>query len=93
MALSFGIPVWNLHRALADCFYLSEVFKRCENLEDILLKATEPRFLYKAIVSYEERSLAKNAGFRWNTPVEGAWAKKLTAQEAINLDFKVIKLS
>ena len=93
LALSFGIPVWNLHRALADCFYLSEVFKRCENLEDILLKATEPRFLYKAIVSYEERSLAKNAGFRWNTPVEGAWAKKLTAQEAINLDFKVIKLS
>ena len=89
LALSFSIPVWNLHRALSDCFYISEVFKKCNNLEELLLKATEPRSLYKALVSYEERYLAKNAGFRWNTPVEGAWSKKLTAEEASNLDFKV----
>ena len=92
LALSFSIPVWNLHRALADCFYISEVFKKCENLEEILIKATEPRFLYKALVSYEERSLAKKAGFRWNNPSEGAWAKKLTVEEAKNLDFEVQKL-
>ncbi len=89
LALSFSIPVWNLHRALSDCFYISEVFKKCDNLEELLVKATEPRFLYKALVSYEERNLAKNAGFRWNTPVEGAWSKKLTAEEADNLEFKV----
>ena len=89
LALSFSIPVWNLHRALSDCFYISEVFKKCDNLEELLLKATEPRFLYKALVSYEERNLAKNAGFRWNTPVEGAWSKKLTAEEADKLEFKV----
>ncbi len=89
LALSFSIPVWNLHRALSDCFYLSEVFKKCDNLEELLLKATEPRFLYKALVSYEERNLAKNAGFRWNTPIEGAWSRKLTAEEANNLEFKV----
>ena len=89
LALSFSIPVWNLHRALSDCFYISEVFKKCDNLEELLLKATEPRFLYKALVSYEERNLAKNAGFRWNTPIEGAWSKKLTAEEANNLEFKV----
>lgn len=34
LALSFSIPVWNLHRALSDCFYISEVFKKCENLEE-----------------------------------------------------------
>ena len=89
LALSFSIPVWNLHRALSDCFYISEVFKKCENLEELLLKATEPRFLYKALVSYEERSLAKNAGFRWNSPVEGAWSRRLTANEANNLEFRV----
>ena len=44
---------------------------------------------YKALVSYEERSLAKKAGFRWNNPVQGAWAKKLTVEEANSLDFKV----
>ncbi len=85
LALSFSIPVWNLHRALSDCFYISEVFKKCDNLEELLLKATEPRFLYKALVSYEDRSLAKNAGFRWNSPVQGAWSRKLTT----NLDFRV----
>ncbi len=89
LALSFSIPVWNLHRALSDCFYISEVFKKCDNLEELLLKATEPRFLYKAMVSYEERYLAKNAGFRWDTPVKGAWSKKLTAEEASNLNFEV----
>ncbi len=89
LALSFGVPVWNLHRALSDCYYLSEVFKKCENLEDILLKATEPRHLYKAIVSYEDRTLAKNAGFRWNSPIQGAWTRKLSEDEAINLDFEV----
>ena len=89
LALSFSIPVWNLHRALSDCLYLSEVFKKCHNLEEMLLKATEPRFLYKALVSYEERTLAKNAGFTWNSPVQGAWSKKLTTEEAKNLEFKV----
>jgi len=89
LALSFSIPVWNLHRALSDCFYISEVFKKCDNLEELLLKATEPRFLYKALISYEDRSLAKNAGFRWNSPVQGAWSRKLTTDEAKNLDFRV----
>ena len=40
-------------------------------------------------MSYEDRSLAKNAGFRWNNPEQGAWAKKLTVEEANSLDFKV----
>ena len=89
LALSFSIPVWSIHRALSDCIYLSEVFKKCENLEKLLIKATEPKYLYKALVSYEERSLAKKAGFLWNSPVEGAWARKLTPEDAFNLDFSV----
>jgi len=89
LAIGFNIPVWNLHRALSDCYYIAEVFKRIDNLENILLKATEPKYLYKAIVSYEDRSLAKNAGFRWNTHVHGAWTKKLSETEAIELNFKV----
>ena len=92
LALAFKIPVWNLHRALSDCYYISEVFKRCENLEELLLKASEPRFLFKAIVSYEQRELAKQAGFRWNQPVQGAWTKKMSKDEASTLDFKVLLL-
>ncbi len=89
LALAFNIPVWNLHRALSDCYYISEVFKKIDNLEDILLKATEPKYVYKAIVSYEDRSLAKKAGFRWNSHVQGAWTRKLSEAEATELDFKV----
>ena len=93
LALSFDIPVWKLHRALSDCFYLSEVFKKCVNLEEMLIKASVPRSLYKAIVSYEDRALAKKAGFLWNGPVNGAWARKLTEEELIELDFKVERIS
>ena len=89
LALAFQIPVWNLHRALSDCYYISEVFKKCENLEDLLIKATEPRFLFKAIVSYDQRALAKEAGFRWNSPVLGAWTKKMSEDEAKKLEFEV----
>ena len=89
LALAFNIPVWNLHRALSDCYYISEIFKRIDSLEEILLKAIEPKYLYKAIVSYEDRILAKNAGFRWNSPVQGAWTRKLSETEATELDFKV----
>ena len=89
LALAFQIPVWNLHRALSDCYYISEVFKKCENLEDLLIKATEPRFLFKAIVSYDQRGLAKEAGFRWNSPVQGAWTKKMSKDEAEKLEFEV----
>ena len=89
LALAFNIPVWNLHRALSDCYYISEVFKKIENLENILIKATEPKYLYKALVSYEDRSLAKNAGFRWNSPVQGAWTRKLSEKEAIEIGFEV----
>lgn len=89
LALGFGVPVWSLHRALSDCFYLSEVFKKCDDLELILLKALEPRLLYKAIVSYEDRYLAKNAGFRWNDPIQGAWTRRLTENEALEIGFKV----
>ena len=41
------------------------------------------------LVTYEERFLAKNAGFKWNSHVQGAWSRKLTNDEAKNLNFRV----
>ena len=93
LALAFQVPVWKLHRALSDCYYIAEVFKKCENLEELLIKATEPRYLFKAIVSYEQRGQAKQAGFRWNSPVQGAWTKKMSQDEAKGLEFDVQLLS
>ncbi len=89
LALAYGVPVWSAHRALTDCIYLAEVFSRCIDLEILILHALEPRTLMIAKVSYEERHLAKKAGFRWNDPVLGAWSKRMTFREASSLDFPV----
>ena len=90
LALAYEIPVWSAHRALTDCIYLAEVFRRCSDLEDLLLKGLEPRKLMRAKVSFEQRHLAKEAGFRWNDLIPGAWSRRLSAREASNLKFPVI---
>ena len=89
LALAYGIPVWAAHRALTDCIYLAEVFQRCDDLEQRLVHGLEPRFLYKAQVSYDQRHLAREAGFRWNDPVPGAWSRRLSVREAKALAFAV----
>ena len=89
LALAYGVPVWNAHRALTDCIYLSEVFKRCSELEKLLIRALEPKVLIRAEISYEERGLAKNAGFRWNDAIKGAWSRKMSRREMQKLQFPV----
>ena len=90
LALAYEIPVWAAHRALTDCIYLAEVFRRCDDLEQLIERGLEPRQLMRAQVSYDDRHLARDAGFRWNEPVKGAWARRLSAREASNLDFPVV---
>ena len=90
LALAYGIPVWSAHRALTDCIYLAEVFRRCDDLESLLIRGLEPRQLMRAQVSYDDRQLAKDAGFRWNDPVKGAWTRRLSEREASELAFSVV---
>jgi len=89
LALAYGVPVWAAHRALTDCIYLAQVFERCADLEDLLVQAMEPRRLYRARLSYEERHKAREAGFRWNQPVSGAWSRRLSEREVALLPFPV----
>ncbi|WP_420063716.1 3'-5' exonuclease [Prochlorococcus marinus] len=89
LALAYGVPVWNAHRALTDCIYLAEVFKRCSELEKLLIRALEPKVLIRAEISYEERYLAKNAGFRWNDSIKGAWSRKMSRRDIEKLEFPV----
>ncbi|SBO42419.1 3'-5' exonuclease [Cyanobium sp. NIES-981] len=89
LALAYGVPVWAAHRALTDCIYLAQVLQRCRQLEALLVAAREPRQLFRAQLSYAERHKAKQAGFRWNDPVPGAWSRRLSAREASALPFPV----
>ena len=89
LALAYGVPVWAAHRALTDCIYLVQVFERCGDLEALLAAALQPRLLYRAKLPYAERHKAKEAGFRWNHPVAGAWSRRLSQQEVSALPFAV----
>ena len=89
LALAYGVPVWAAHRALTDCIYLVQVFQRCDELEALLQAALEPRRLVRARLSYDERQLAKDAGFRWNDPVPKAWSRRLSEREIAALPFPV----
>ena len=90
LALAYGVPVWAAHRAHTDCIYLAQVFERCADLEALLQAALEPRRLYRARLSYEERHKAREAGFRWNEPISGAWSRRLSEREASLLSFPVV---
>ena len=87
LALAHGVPVWAAHRALTDCIYLAQVFERCDDLQGLLQNAQQPRFLYQALVSYDDRQLAKDAGFSWNNDGSKTWTRKLTEAEAGELPF------
>ena len=89
LALAYGVPVWNAHRALTDCIYLAEVFKRCRELEKMLIRSLEPKVLLRAEISYEKRHLARNAGFRWNDAIKGAWSRKMSRRDMEKLEFPV----
>jgi len=93
LALAYGVPVWAAHRALTDCTYLAQVFERCADLEQLLLAALEPRQLFRAQLGYAERHQARQAGFRWNDPVAGAWTRRLSEREVRALPFPVEKVS
>lgn len=93
LALAHGVPVWAAHRALTDCLYLAHVFRACENLKELLVAAQAPKFLYHAMVSYDDRELAKQAGFRWNEPHSPrAWSRRMTEDQAGRLGFAVRKV-
>jgi len=89
LALAYGVPVWAAHRALTDCIYLAQVLERCDGLDGLLQQALEPKLLYRARLSYSERQQAKDAGFRWNDPIQGAWTRRLSEREAKALPFAV----
>lgn len=95
LALAYGVPVWAAHRALTDCIYLAQVFERCNDLEHLIAQGLEPRHLFRAKVSYDERHLAREAGFRWNDPLQGAWSRRLSERQlqAMALPFDVIPVA
>lgn len=85
-ALNHGIGVTKAHRALSDCQLIAELFDRTEDLqgafEKAIARSESPVVRVVASVSFEEKELAKNAGFRW-IPEEKLWVKNLKEVDLI----------
>jgi DNA polymerase III subunit epsilon len=51
-------------------------------------RADRPKALYKAGVSYQDKDLAKTAGFKWNAGSK-IWTRRMATADALKLPFPV----
>jgi DNA polymerase-3 subunit epsilon len=81
LAADHGIFVVGSHRALQDTLTLAHLLLLIPNLEDQINNALIPRFIYNALVSFDQKEDAKAIGFAWH-PEPKKWQRKLTEEEA-----------
>ncbi len=89
IALANGVPIVNAHRALDDCRILAELLGKVSDLDAQLERAARPKATVIAMVGYNDRHLAKDAGFVWDSLVSKAWAKRMPLEDAEALPFPV----
>lgn len=92
LALSQGVPVVSAHRALTDCQLIASIFSKQNNLDELIRIAAQPRRVVKALVGYHDRSLAYDAGFKFDRLVPRAWARKMTQEEIDGFDTRLFDL-
>ncbi|MBD1832642.1 3'-5' exonuclease [Cyanobacteria bacterium FACHB-472] len=92
LAAAHDIGVFGAHRALTDCQLIAALFDRMENLQAMFDKALRPKALFKALVTYEEREQAKQAGFRW-IPERKSWERRMTVDDSKELPFAVKQIA
>lgn len=90
LAADHGIPVIDAHRALNDCRILVKLCQVCPDLKQ-QIEATIGAKTYKAVVSFDQKDLARNAGFSWDAYGK-LWKRKLTPAQAAALPFATEEL-
>lgn len=79
-ALAHGVGVMDAHRALADVLTMVRLFQRAAEMgcdvAEMVRRGLRPKSEYAAIVTYEQREVAKKNGFRWDGDRK-LWVRKL----------------
>ena len=94
IAIAHGVAITAAHRALTDCDILARLLTRVHelghSLPDLFERAMTPRTLVQAMVSYQDRQMAKDANFRWDENEEHPkkWLRECTAEELAALPFR-----
>jgi DNA polymerase-3 subunit epsilon len=91
LALEHGVAVADPHRALADCMLLARLLYRCHELghdvQAMLARGLRPMATFQALVSFDDKDKAKDAGFRWDA-AKRQWLRKMAIADAAELPFK-----
>ncbi len=94
--LAHGLGVSHVHRALADVISIVRLFERCaemgHSVDDMLTLAMRPKFLYRALVSYNQKDQARACGFSWNATSKW-WTRRLVEEDASAFPFEVVKVA
>lgn len=86
LCLAAGVGVSHAHRALTDVLLLVRLLERVgervgvEGIEKLIRNGMRPRAKYRALVHYDDRGLAKDAGFMWNNDTK-QWTKDLVTED------------
>jgi|HubBroStandDraft_2_1064218.scaffolds.fasta_scaffold02877_11 DNA polymerase III epsilon subunit-like protein len=94
LALGLGLGVASAHRAMADVDTLARVLTRLAergvDLEAMIVRGMRPKALFYALVSYENRQVAKDHGFLWNEAKHGKnWYRQMPPEDVEALPFRV----
>lgn len=85
IALAHGLGVVDPHRALADCMLIARLLTRCAELGTdvaaMLAQGLRPSAHFQALVSFDRKDLAKDAGFQWD-PKRRAWLRTMAIEDA-----------
>lgn len=92
IALEHGIGVSSAHRALTDCQLIAALFDRVDDLPGLIAHAIRPKAVFQALVSYDDRQLAKDAGFKWDGQNK-LWTRRMALEDAKSLPFQVREIS
>lgn len=95
LAIDHGVAIVDAHRALSDCLLIARLLTRCKELghdiEALIAQAVRPAGMFKAIVSYADKDLAKLAGFNWDGK-QRSWTRKMALEDVDKLPFKVMRI-
>jgi DNA polymerase-3 subunit epsilon len=94
LALGLGLGVSSAHRAMTDVDTMARVLTRVHemgrSLPDMFRRACRPKKRFVALVSYDSRDIAKQAGFAWDDQ-RREWWKAMPPQDAEELTFRVVQ--
>lgn len=91
LALEHGLAVVDPHRALSDCLLLARLLTRVaeqHNIVELLARGLRPQATFQARVSYDDKDMAKSAGFHWDAPTK-RWLRKMACADVQDLGFRV----